>query len=47
MLLREYVEREFDDCLKCGSLECGLLPVRCTDCHQERLVELSRVALNG
>jgi hypothetical protein len=39
--LPEYVQREFDDCLKCGRLEYGFLRVRCTDCHQERLVAFS------
>ena len=35
------VQREFEDYLKCGRLEYGFLRVRCTDCHQERLVAFS------
>ena len=33
-----YVAREFDDFLKCGRLEHGLLRVRCDHCHREKLV---------
>ena len=33
-----YVQREFDDYLKCGRVEYGFLRVRCQDCHAERLV---------
>jgi len=36
-----YVQREFEDYLKCGRLEGGFLRVRCTACHQERLVAFS------
>jgi len=36
--LPKYVQREFDDFLKCGRLEHGFLRVRCQDCHAERLV---------
>ena len=36
-----YVQREFDDYLKCGRLEHGFLRVRCEDYHSERLVALS------
>jgi hypothetical protein len=30
-----YVQREFDDYLKCGRLEHGFLWVRCESCHAE------------
>ncbi len=33
-----YVQREFDDFLKCGRLEHGFLRVRCENCHEERLL---------
>ena len=36
-----YVEREFEDYLKCGRLEHGFLRVRCDSCHAERLVAFS------
>jgi len=36
-----FVEREFEDYLKCGRLEYGFLRVRCTGCHAERLVGFS------
>ena len=36
-----FVEREFEDYLKCGRLEHGFLRVRCTGCHAERLVAFS------
>ena len=36
--LPEYVQREFEDYLKCGCLEHGFLRVRCTSCRQEQLV---------
>ncbi len=36
-----YVQREFDDYLKCGRLEYGFLRVRCEDCHHARLVAFS------
>jgi len=39
--LPEYVQREFEDYLKCGRLEHGFLRVRCTSCHQEHLVAFS------
>jgi hypothetical protein len=36
-----YVQREFDDYLKCGRLEYGFLRVRCESCHAEHLVAFS------
>jgi len=30
-----YVQREFEDYLKCGCLEHGFLRVRCDTCHAE------------
>lgn len=39
--LPEYVQREFEDFLKCGRVEHGFLRVRCQDCHSERLVASS------
>jgi len=36
-----YVQREFEDYLKCGRLEHGFLRVRCHSCHAERLVAFS------
>jgi hypothetical protein len=36
-----YVEREFDEYLKCGRLEQGFLRVRCETCHAEHLVAFS------
>lgn len=39
--LPEYVQRKFEDYLKCGRLEHGFLRVRCTSCHQEQLVAFS------
>ena len=36
-----YVQREFEDYLKCGRLEHGFLRVRCASCHTERLVAFS------
>jgi len=33
-----YVQREFEDYLKCGRLEHGFLRVRCESCHAEHLV---------
>jgi len=36
-----YVEREFEDYLKCGRLEHGFLRVRCDKCHAEHLVAFS------
>ena len=42
--LPAYVEREFEDYLKCGRLEQGFLRVRCEACHAERLVAFSAIA---
>ncbi len=39
--LPRYVQREFEDYLKCGRLEHGFLRVRCDTCHAERLVAFS------
>ena len=39
--LPDYVQREFEDYLKCGRLEHGFLRVRCESCHEERLVAFS------
>jgi hypothetical protein len=39
--LPEYVQREFEDYLKCGRLEHGFLRVRCESCHAEHLVAFS------
>jgi ribosomal protein S27E len=39
--LPRFVQREFEDYLKCGRLEHGFLRVRCTDCHAEKLVAFS------
>jgi len=36
-----YVQREFEDYLKCGRLEHGFLRVRCESCHTEHLVAFS------
>jgi hypothetical protein len=36
-----YVQREFDDYLKCGRLEYGFMRVRCESCHAEHLVAFS------
>lgn len=36
-----YVQREFDNYLKCGRLEHGFLRVRCDTCHAEHLVAFS------
>ncbi len=36
-----YVQREFEDYLKCGRLEHGFLRVRCDTCHAEHLVAFS------
>jgi hypothetical protein len=36
-----YVQREFEDYLKCGRLEGGFLRVRCDNCYAERLVAFS------
>ena len=40
-ILPDYVQREFEDYLKCGRLEYGFLRVRCETCHEERLVAFS------
>jgi ribosomal protein S27E len=40
-ILPGYVQREFEDYLKCGRLEHGFLRVRCENCHEERLVAFS------
>ena len=40
-VLPGYVEREFEDYLKCGPLEHGFLRVRCDGCHAEHLVAFS------
>jgi len=39
--LPRYIEREFDEYLKCGRLEHGFLRVRCETCHAEHLVAFS------
>ena len=39
--LPEYVQREFEDYLKCGRLEHGFLRIQCKTCHEERLVAFS------
>ncbi len=39
--LPRYVQREFEEYLKCGRLEHGFLRVKCEDCHSERLVAFS------
>ncbi len=39
--LPTYVQREFEDFLKCRRLEHGFLRVRCQDCRRERMVALS------
>ena len=36
-----FVQREFEDYLKCGRLEYGFLRVRCATCHAEKLVAFS------
>ena len=36
-----YIQREFDDYLKCGLLEYGFLRVRCEDCNHEKMVAFS------
>ncbi|GAG88930.1 unnamed protein product [marine sediment metagenome] len=36
-----YVQREFEDYLRCGRLEHGFLRVRCDSCHTEHLVAFS------
>jgi len=39
--LPRYVQREFEEYLKCGRLEHGFLRVRCDRCHAEKLVAFS------
>ncbi len=39
--LPAFVQREFEDYLKCGRLEHGFLRVRCSECHAEKLVAFS------
>ena len=39
--LPSYVQREFEEFLKCGRLEYGFLRVRCESCHTEHLVAFS------
>ena len=39
--LPAFVEREFEDFLKCGRLEYGFLRMRCNECHTEKLVAFS------
>jgi hypothetical protein len=39
--LPRYVCREFDEYLKCGRLEYGILRLRCDACHAERLLAFS------
>ena len=39
--LQGYVQREFDDYLKCCRLECGFLRIGGDNCHAERLVKNS------
>ncbi len=36
-----YVQREFEEFLKCGRLEHGFFRLRCDSCHTERLVAFS------
>ena len=36
-----YVQREFEDYLKCGRLKHGFLRVLCEPCHAEHLVAFS------
>ena len=39
--LPRYVEREFDEFLRCGRLEHGFLRVVCDDCKHEKMVAFS------
>lgn len=41
MALSVYVQREFEDYLRCGRLEHGFLRMRCDTCHAEHLVAFS------
>ena len=36
-----YVEREFDEYLKCGRFEHSFLHIQCESCHAEHLVAFS------
>jgi len=40
-VLPDYVQREFEDYLKCSRVEHGFLRVRCDTCHAEQLVAFS------
>jgi hypothetical protein len=40
-VLPSYVQRTFEEYLKCGRLEHGFLRVRCEQCHHEKLVALA------
>ncbi len=40
-VLPGYVQREFEDYLRCGRLEYGFLRLRCDSCHGEHLVAFS------
>ena len=39
--LPHFVAKEFDEFVKCGKLEHGFLRVRCSSCHDEKLVAFS------
>jgi len=39
--LPKYVQKEFDEYLRCGRLEYGFLRVKCEQCHDEKLVAFS------
>ena len=39
--LPDYVEEEFDACLRCARMEEGFLRLRCVRCHAEKLVAFS------
>jgi len=39
--LPHFVAKEFDEFIKCGKLEHGFLRVRCSSCHDEKLVAFS------
>ena len=39
--LPQYIQKEFEDYLKCGLLEHGFLRVRCEECNHERMVAFS------
>jgi len=42
-VLPDYVQREFEDYLKCGRLEHGFLRVRRDSCHTEQKIPLAQV----